>query len=80
MLSEAFIQTRNTRQNSSESPCPHMNEKAKRQAPGIIPFLVYGRYTLNTSVSEAILEGLTPQLNKPPNRTPPLYLYNHASY
>ncbi len=31
-----------------------MNEKAKRQAPGIIHFLVYGRYTLNTSVSEAI--------------------------
>ncbi len=37
------------------------------------------QYQEITQTVEA-LEGFTPQPNKPPNRTPPLYPYNRARY
>ncbi|KAL6718421.1 hypothetical protein ACLMJK_004510 [Lecanora helva] len=37
LLSEAFINKRNAEPAGLDTPCPHMNQMAKRQAPGVTP-------------------------------------------
>ena len=62
MLSEAFISRRNAEHVSIDSPCPHMNELAKRQAPGVTPpFDPSQQYVSTTGEHAFVAPGPTDQ-------------------
>ena len=62
ILSEAFINKRNAERASIDSPCPHMNELAKRQAPGVTPpFDPSQQYVSTTGEHAFVAPGPTDQ-------------------
>lgn len=58
MLSEAFINKRNAEHAQVDSPCPHMKELLKRQAPGVTPpFNAAEQYVSNTGAHAFVAPG-----------------------
>ena len=58
MLSESFINRRHVEQASADSPCPRINEMAKRQAPGITPpFDASQQYVSNAGAHAFVAPG-----------------------
>lgn len=61
-LSEAFIAKRNASPTQVDSPCPHMKELAKRQAPGLTPpFNAAQQYVSNTGTHAFVAPGANDQ-------------------
>ena len=62
MLSEAFLNKRDAGNAQIDSPCPHMKELAKRQAPGVTPpFDAATQYLSNTGAHAFVAPGPTDQ-------------------
>ena len=62
LLSEAFINKRNAEPATVDSPCPHMKEMVKRQAPGVTPpFDAATQYVSNQGEYAFVAPGPTDQ-------------------